>query len=64
MASLNILYSDPHNFLKEVTKKLAKYMRKFLFGASKILKNISWPINICLKYFTAPAKTLRPLLYT
>ena len=58
MASLNILYSDPHNFLKEVTKKLTKYMRKFLFGTSKILKNISWPINICLKYFMASVHSL------
>ena len=30
MTSLNILYSDPHNFLKEATKKLGKYIRNFL----------------------------------
>ena len=40
MASLNILYSEPHNFLKEVVKKLGKYIRKFL-----------WPIKNSKKYF-------------
>ena len=29
-------------------------------GPSKIFKNVSWLINICLNYFMAPAKTLRP----
>ena len=29
-------------------------------GPSKIFRNISWPINICLKYFMTPA----PLLHT
>ena len=39
-----------------------KIERKKIFcDPSKILKNISWPINICLKYFTAPTKTHRPL---
>ena len=32
--------------------------KKIFCGPSKILKNISWPINICLKYFMAPTKTL------
>ena len=41
---------------------------KIFFGPSKILKNISWPINICLKYFMNPTKTLQlpppvPLTY-
>ena len=60
MASLNILCSDPHNFLKEITKKIRKETHmKNLCGPSKIFKNISRTINICLKYFMAPAKTLR-----
>ena len=40
---------------------------KIFRGPSKILKNISWPINIYLKYFMAPTKTLwppPPLLHT
>ena len=36
--------------------------KKIFCGPSKILKNISWFINICLKYFMAITKTLRPLL--
>ena len=40
MASLNILCSDNHNFLKDVTN-LGKYIRTFFCGPSKILKNIS-----------------------
>ena len=34
--------------------------KKIFRGPSKILKNISWHINICLKYFMAPTKTLHP----
>ena len=64
MASLNILCSDPNNFLKEITKKIRKVPKKYFCGSSKILKNISWPINISLKHFMAPAKTLRPPLPT
>ena len=72
MASLNILCSDPHNFLKEVIyskkkkKKIEKkHIKKVFCGPSKILKNISLPINICIKYFMAPAKPSQPpLLYT
>ena len=30
-------------------------------GPSKIFKNMSWLISICLKYFMTPAKTLHPL---
>ena len=33
--------------------------KKIFHGPSKILKNISWPINVCLKYFMAPTKILR-----
>ena len=42
MASLNILYSESHSFLKEVAKKLGKCIRKFLL-----------PIKNSKKYFMA-----------
>ena len=55
MASLNILYSGPHNFLKEGTKKLGNYIRKFFVAHQKFCKifdgpsifswNISWPLQ-------------------
>ena len=35
MASLNILYSDAQNFLKEVTKKIGKYIRNFFVAHQK-----------------------------
>ena len=43
--SLNVLYSDPHNFLKEVTpqkrKKIGmKHIKKFSCGPSKVFENI------------------------
>ena len=63
MVSLNILYWDPHNFLKEVTKKKKenkKVHKKICCDPLKILKYILWPINICLKYLMAPVKTLCP----
>ena len=56
MASLDILYFNPLN-LKNKIMKIEH--RKIFCGPSKVLKNISWPINICLKYFMAPTKTLR-----
>ena len=55
MASLNILCFNPFN-LK--TKIINIEYKKIFRRPSKILKNISWPINICLKYFMAPTKTL------
>ena len=55
MASLDILCFNPFN-LKNKTMKIEH--KKIFCGPSKILKNISWPINICLKYFMAPTKTL------
>ena len=61
MSSLNILYSHPHNFLKEV-RKVRKVHKKIFCDPLKILKNISWPINISLKYFMAPTKTICPPL--
>ena len=57
MASLDILCFKPFNLKNEILK--IEYTKIFC-GPSKILKNISWPINICLKYFMAPTKTLRP----
>ena len=58
MASLDILCSKPLNLKNKSTKK----ERKEIFsGPSKMFKNISWPINICLKYFMTPTKSLRPL---
>ena len=52
------------NFLNEVTKKKSgKENLKKNYGPSNIFKNISWAINICLKYLIAPEKTLRPPSY-
>ena len=60
MASLDILCFNPFN----LKNKIMKIEHKKIFrGPSKILKNISWLINICLKYFMAPTKTLRPPSY-
>ena len=55
MASLDILCSNSRNLKNKITKREHK---KIFFGPSKILKNISWPISICLKYFMTPTKTL------
>ena len=57
MASLDILCFSPFNLKNKIMK--IEYQKIFL-SPSKILKNISWPINICLKYFITPMKTLRP----
>ena len=60
MASLDILCFNPFN----LKNKIMKIEHKKIFrGPSKILNNISWPINICLKYFMAPTKTLWPPSY-
>ena len=55
MASLDILCFNPFNLKNKIMKIEHK---KIFCGSSKILRNISWPINICIKYFTAPTKTL------
>ena len=62
MSSFDILCFNSFN----LKNKVMKIEQKKIFRVpSKILKNISWPINICLKYFMAPTKTLRsPLLHT
>ena len=57
MASLNILCSNRLSLKNKITKIERK---KIFFGPSKILKNILWPINIHLKYFMTPTKTLCP----
>ena len=56
MASLDILYSNTLNLKIKITK--IKHKKTFC-GPSKVLKNVSWPINICLKYFMTPLKRLR-----
>ena len=57
MASLDVSCSNPFN----LKNKIMKLEHKEIFrGPSKILKNISWPINICLKCFMTPTKSLRP----
>ena len=56
MASLDILCFNPFNLKNKIMKiEHTKIFR----GPPKSLKNISWPINICLKYFMAPTKTHR-----
>ena len=62
IASLDILRCYHLNLKNKITKIEHK---KMFCGPSKILKHISWPINICLKYFMALTKTLRlPLRHT
>ena len=56
MAGLDILYFNPFHLQNKIMKTEHK---KIFRGPSKILKNISWLINICLKYFMTPTKTLR-----
>ena len=59
MASLDILCSNSLNLKNKVTK----IERKIFCGPSKILKNISRPINIRLKYFMILVKTVQPTPY-
>ena len=55
MASLDILCCN----LLNVKIKIIKIEHKKMFcDPSQILKNISWPINICLKYNMNPTKIL------
>ena len=60
MVSFDILRSDPRN-VSDITKKkkLRKKQRNILWPV-KNFENISWLINICLKYFMTPAKTHCP----
>ena len=56
-ASLDILYSNPLNLKNKITKIEHK---KIFCDPSKILKNVSWRINICLKYLMTFTKILWP----
>ena len=60
MASLDIWCLNPFNLKNKIMKIEHK---KIFSGPSKILKIISWPTNIYLKYFMAPTKALRPPSY-
>ena len=53
MASLDILCFNTFN-LKNKIMKIEH--AKIFSGPSQILKNISWPINICIKYLHGPHK--------
>ena len=55
MGSLDILCFNHFNLKNKIMKIEHK---KMSHDPSKMLKNISWPINICLKYFMTPTKTL------
>ena len=55
MASLDILCFNHFNLKNKIMK--IEHQKMFC-DPSKILKNISWPINICLKFFMTPTKTL------
>ena len=60
MTSLDILCFNPLN----LKNKIMKIQHKKIFrGPWKILKDISWSINICLKYFMGLTKTLEPPSY-
>ena len=54
------IFCTPTSFLNFKNKIIEIEHKKIFRGSSKILKNISWPINICLKYFMTPTKTLCP----
>ena len=57
MASLDISCSNPLNVENKITKIEHK---KIFWDSSKRLENISWPINMCLKYFTTFLKLFAP----
>ena len=54
------LCTNPFNLKNKITKVEHK---KIFCGPSNIFKNISWPINICLKHFVTLTKTLTPSSY-
>ena len=59
MASLDVLCSSRLN-----SNKISKMEHKQIFcGLWKILKNVSWLINICLKYFISRTKPSVPSSY-
>ena len=55
-------FKNFYHYLPEICwvnlkNKITKIEHKKIFSfLSKIFKNISWPINICLKYFITPTK--------
>ena len=53
MSILDILCSNPFNLKDKITEIEIK---KIFCGPSKILKNVSWHINTCLKYCMTPKK--------
>ena len=55
MVSLDILCFNPFH-LKNKMMKIGH--KKISCGLSKISKNVSWPINICLKCFMAPPQKI------
>ena len=57
MTSLDILRFNPFN-LKTNYENIT--LKKIFHGPLKIFKNISWPINICLKNFMILTKALPP----
>ena len=57
MASLDILCFNPFNLKNKIMK--IEHTRIFC-GPSKILKNISWLINICLNISWPPKKPSAP----
>ena len=60
MASLDILCFNLFNLKKKIMKIEHK---KIFCGPSKVLKNISWSINICLKKFIISTKSPGPPSY-
>ena len=59
MASLDILCSSPPT----LNKKNYQNRTENILRPIKILRNITWHINIYLKYFMIPTKTLHPPSY-
>ena len=57
MANLDILCSNTLNLKNKITKIEHK---NIICGPLNISKNISWPINICLKYLMTPTINLHP----
>ena len=54
--------SNPLKFSNELNKKkkIRKEHENIFCGLSQLLKNISWSINTCLKYFMTSATALQP----
>ena len=61
MDSLDISCFNP---FKLKNKIMTIEHKKIFCDPSKALKNVSWPINICLKYFMTLTKALWPPSFT